>query len=159
MNVPKNSGTPPQRCVFSNNGVHYVVKNKRKLGAFINNMIFQYTGKSSQLHYVLVDDEFLHQINLDYLQHDTWTDIITFDLSAADSECIVGEIYISVDRVKENAHAFENPVAEEMLRVILHGALHLCGFKDKTKKQRAEMRDLESRWMSGYLTGRNENPV
>ncbi len=102
----------------------------------------------SQLIYVLVDDEALLEINMKHLQHDTYTDIITFDLRDDLSGPVEGEIYISIDRVKENAEiagvAFEN----EFIRVVSHGLLHLLGYKDKTAAQAKEMRQEEEACLS-----------
>ncbi len=88
-------------------------------------------------------------MNQQWLDHDTFTDIITFDLS--DSSMVKGEVYISIDRVKDNARAFERPFREELHRVIFHGALHLCGYKDKSKTQKEEMRRMEQKYLDLYL--------
>jgi rRNA maturation RNase YbeY len=89
-------------------------------------------------------------MNKVYLNHDTYTDIITFDLTEKKSDHIVGDIYISIDRVKENADLNTVSYAEELLRVILHGALHLSGFGDKTKAQKTKMRMLENVWLKKF---------
>jgi probable rRNA maturation factor len=98
--------------------------------------------KLAELHYIFVSDDKLLEINRQYLKHDFYTDIITFPLSEP-GQPISGEIYISVDRVRENAREFGNSVKKELLRVIFHGALHLCGYKDKTPKEKAMMRRQE----------------
>lgn len=95
-------------------------------------------------------DEFLLQINREYLQHDYYTDIITFDLSDPGGP-VRGEIYISVDRVRENAKDLGTTLRKELLRVIFHGALHLCGYKDKTRQEQARMRDLEEKYLALYI--------
>ena len=87
------------------------------------------------------DDEYLHKINVEYLQHDTLTDIITFDYT--EGKVLHSDIYISVERVKENAEIFKVPFQRELLRVLAHGLLHLCGYKDKTPKDSALMRQKE----------------
>ncbi|MDR6566201.1 rRNA maturation RNase YbeY [Chitinophaga ginsengisegetis] len=84
------------------------------------------------------------------MQHDTYTDIVTFEMGE-DPAITEGEIYISVDRVLENADKFEVPVAQELHRVIFHGALHLCGFKDKSKKDAALMRSKEDEYLVKYF--------
>jgi rRNA maturation RNase YbeY len=88
-------------------------------------------------------------MNQQFLDHDTYTDIITFDLSET-KELKLGEIYISIDRVKENAVKFGNEYTDELHRVIFHGALHLCGFKDKAKADKEEMRRQEDKCLQKY---------
>lgn len=92
-----------------------------------------------ELNYIFCSDEYLLQINVDYLDHDTLTDIITFD-QRDDPKEISGEIYISVDRVSENALLFKVPFQTELERVISHGLLHLCGYSDKNKEEKLHMR-------------------
>jgi len=103
-----------------------------------------------QLQYIFCSDEYLLQINQQYLQHNYYTDIITFDLSEKGGP-VSGEIYISIDRVKENARHFQVSFKQELLRVIFHGALHLCGYKDKTKKDQDAMRRAEDKYLHYYL--------
>jgi rRNA maturation RNase YbeY len=128
------------------------ITQKKTLGTFINQLIYHYSGKESTLQYVFVSDDFLYEMNLKYLQHDTYTDIITFDLSEKKSNYVEAEIYISVDRVKENARNEKVPYLHELLRVICHGALHLSGFNDKTTAQKNTMRLTETEWVNKYLT-------
>jgi len=96
-----------------------------------------------ELEYVFCSDSFLHKINVDYLNHDTLTDIITFDYTEGD--VIAGEIYISTDRVKENAESLNLDFMDELDRVVIHGVLHLCGYGDKTREEEKEMRLKEDR--------------
>jgi probable rRNA maturation factor len=91
---------------------------------------------------VFCDDDYLHKLNLQFLNHDTLTDIISFDNSLGKQ--IHGEIYISVERVKENAGTYQVAFLEELHRVIIHGVLHFCGYKDKTKKQQETMSRKEN---------------
>jgi probable rRNA maturation factor len=100
------------------------------------------------LTYVFCDDEYLLQINRQYLKHDFYTDIITFDLGTGKGKPIVGEIYISIDRVRENAKTHAVSLQVELLRVIFHGALHLCGYKDKTRNESAAMRKAEELYLA-----------
>ncbi|WP_236652834.1 rRNA maturation RNase YbeY [Chitinophaga vietnamensis] len=102
------------------------------------------------LHYVFCSDEYLLEINKQFLQHDTYTDIVTFEMSE-DPEVTEGEIYISVDRVEENAAKFGVPAYQELHRVIFHGALHLCGYKDKSKKDQELMRAKEDEYLKKYF--------
>ena len=102
--------------------------------------------KLGDINYIFCDDNYLLQLNLQYLQHDTLTDIITFDY--VEGDLLNGDIYISVERVRENADIFGVTFDEELLRVLAHGLLHLCGFKDKSKKDAAEMRRQEAAAMT-----------
>jgi probable rRNA maturation factor len=105
--------------------------------------VFRKEGvKLAGLNYIFCTDKRLLKINQDFLKHDYYTDIITFELNPK-GQPIEGEIYISVDRVKENAHSLGISFRQELLRVILHGALHLCGYKDKTASQIKEIRQKE----------------
>lgn len=108
-------------------------------------------GKSiGDLSYVFCSDDYLLGINQQFLQHNTYTDIITFDLAELAGGPIMGEVYISVDRVAENAALFGVPVEEELTRVIFHGLLHLCCYKDKTKPQQKRMREAEDRHLAAF---------
>lgn len=103
-----------------------------------------------QLTYIFCSDEHLLGINQQFLKHNTYTDIITFDLGEYDDE-VIGEIYISVDRVADNAAKFGVDYNDELHRVIFHGALHLCGYKDKTEADRKEMRRKEDLCLKQYF--------
>jgi rRNA maturation RNase YbeY len=107
--------------------------------------LFETEGRSlNEICYVFCSDQYLLDLNIRFLNHDYFTDIISFDLSENLSQ-ITGEIYISTDRVKENAKTHHTTYENELCRVIFHGALHLCGYKDKTKKEQQEMR-LKEEW-------------
>ena len=94
-----------------------------------------------ELNYVFCSDEYLFQMNVDYLNHDTYTDIITFDFSTSDT--VSGDLYISSDRVRDNALKNKNEIQNETYLVIIHGVMHLCGYKDKTKSEALTMRKKE----------------
>lgn len=96
--------------------------------------------------FVFCDDNYLHKINLEFLKHDTFTDIITFDYSAGNE--IISEIYISVDRVADNAKKYSQTFEDEIHRVIIHGVLHLCGYKDRLAEDKQIMRDKENHYLS-----------
>jgi probable rRNA maturation factor len=100
----------------------------------------------NSIDYIFCSDDYLLGINKTYLGHDDLTDVITFDLSNP-KEAIISEVYISVERVKENALLFKTTFVSELHRVMLHGALHLCGFKDKTSKQKKEIREKEDYYL------------
>ena len=121
-----------------------------RLKSFISD-IFKSEGKQlNQLTYIFCSDEYLLQINRQFLNHDYYTDIISFDMSEHPGAPTQGEIYISIDRVKENASIQHNSIEQELHRVIFHGALHLCGYKDKQKKQQQQMRAREDYYLSRY---------
>ncbi len=127
------------------------LNNRKALKAFIP-MIFKKEGKPfKSLNYIFCTDEYLLKVNNDFLKHDFYTDIITFDLSESKRSPIIGEIYISVDRVKENAVTHHVSFEQELHRVIFHGALHLCGYKDKSKTDSLLMRYKEEDCISMYF--------
>lgn len=99
-----------------------------------------------ELSFIFCDDKYLHKINLEFLNHDTLTDIITFDYSSEDE--IAGEIYISIDRVNENAKSFNQDTAQEIRRIIIHGVLHLFGYKDKSPEEKTQMTSKEDYYLS-----------
>jgi probable rRNA maturation factor len=101
------------------------------------------------LNYIFCSDAYLIEINRQYLQHDDYTDIITFGLSAK-GEAVVGDIFISIDRVKENAKLFAKTFEDELVRVVCHGALHLCGYKDKKPAEAKEMRAKEELYIKRF---------
>lgn len=94
-----------------------------------------------EIAYIFCDDDYLHKINMEYLQHDTLTDIISFDYT--EDSVISGDIFISIERVKENAIDFNTTFPAELKRVMAHGLLHYCGYKDKTQSQSNKMRSKE----------------
>lgn len=137
---------------FHDHEVKSGLKNKLKLSAFIDGLISKYKTnvKTAELNYIFCSDNFLLEMNKSYLEHDTFTDIITFDLSESKS-AMEGEIYISVDRVKENARTYKTTYQNELHRVIFHGVLHLCGFKDKKEKDQKVMRENEDYCLEHYM--------
>ena len=105
-----------------------------------------------RLNYIFCNDRQLLKINQQYLGHDFYTDIISFGLTEG-TEPVEGEIYISIDRVRENAANLQIGFREELLRVIFHGALHLCGYRDKTRQEIKRMRNAEDLYLSKYFQG------
>jgi rRNA maturation RNase YbeY len=103
-----------------------------------------------ELNYVFCSDEYLYRMNLEYLNHDTYTDIITFDNSEKEFD-IAGDIFVSIDRVGENAQTNNQKVETELNRVLVHGLLHLMGYKDKTKEESTLMRQKEEESINLYL--------
>jgi len=115
----------------------FKVEDTKALSHWISEIILHENHELGDLTYVFCDDAYLHKLNVQFLNHDTLTDIISFDNSLGKQ--IHGEIYISVERVKENAGTYQVAFLEELHRVIIHGVLHFCGYKDKTKKQQETM--------------------
>jgi rRNA maturation RNase YbeY len=128
------------------------LKDKRKLSAWLDGLINKHLKdvKKISLSYIFCTDAYLLSINRQFLQHDTLTDIITFDMSEKDSE-LLGEIYISVERVRENAEKFAVGYKDELHRVIFHGALHLCGYGDKKAADKQEMHRMEDKCLRAYF--------
>jgi len=124
--------------------------NRLALRAFIEKGLKKEGIAIDTLQYVFCSDKFLLNINKSFLNHDYYTDIISFDLSETKGK-LIGEVYISVDRVKDNAKTHKTSYTEELLRVIFHGALHFCGYKDKKPADAKEMRAQENKWLKSYL--------
>lgn len=122
----------------------------RKLKKIIKKIFFAERKTLSQISYVFCNDEYLLELNQKYLKHNTYTDIITFNLSNSES-IINAEVYISVERVKENSKVLKEEEESEMARVVFHGSLHLCGYNDKTKGERAVMREKEDEFLKHYF--------
>ncbi|MEX2335738.1 MAG: rRNA maturation RNase YbeY [Fulvivirga sp.] len=111
--------------------------------------VIEFEGFSQgDISYVFCDDDFLHKMNIDFLNHDTLTDIITFDYTV--DKQVHAEIYISVERVRDNADSFNVPFENELKRVIIHGILHLLGYKDKTEEQQSIMRLAENKCIAVF---------
>lgn len=127
------------------------LQNRKTLKAFIPQIFKKEDKVFESLTCIFCSDDYLLEVNNNFLQHDFYTDIITFDLSVSKSSPTIGEIYISVDRVKENAKSHNTSFELELHRVIFHGVLHLCGYKDKTKKDALLMREKEEDCLSMYF--------
>ncbi|MCU7614521.1 rRNA maturation RNase YbeY [Chryseobacterium sp. GMJ5] len=115
---------------------------------WLEEIIFAEEKKLGEINYIFCDDEFLLKINQDYLQHDYYTDIITFD--SVKGKTISGEIFVSLQRISDNASTLSKNYEEELRRVLAHGILHLCGYKDKTEAQEIEMRSKEDYYIARY---------
>ncbi|MEI7627075.1 MAG: rRNA maturation RNase YbeY [Bacteroidota bacterium] len=143
------ASTTMETILFRNADKTFLFPDKKGLKQFIE-LLFKKEKKGLyELTYVFCSDEYLLGINRDFLQHDYYTDIITFDLSENPKQ-IIGEIYVSIDRIKDNAKTLNTSLKEETLRVLFHGALHLCGYKDKTKTDIIKMRKKEEQYLSLY---------
>ena len=124
--------------------------NRILLKSFIEKQLRKEGITIEALQYVFCSDDYLLNINKQFLNHDYYTDIISFDLSEKKG-VLIGDIYISIDRVKENAKTHGNKYVHELLRVIFHGALHFCGYKDKKPADAKLMRSMEDKWLKAYL--------
>jgi probable rRNA maturation factor len=135
--------------VFFNADVKFTLNQKRVFKQFIAKQATKHGVKTVSISYVFCSDEYLLDINRRFLNHDYYTDIITFPL-AEEAGKVDAEIYISVDRVKDNAQKLQTAFEDELHRVMFHGVLHLLGLKDKTKAQQQEMRSKEDEWIKAY---------
>lgn len=135
---------------FFINDTRISLNNRTLLKEFIEKIFKDHGKKIKMLNYVFCSDRYLLEMNKEYLSHNFFTDIITFDLSENSKE-IIGEIYISVDRVRDNAFNEGCWLKEELHRVIFHGALHLCGLNDKTNAEQKKMRKNEDHYLSLYF--------
>lgn len=128
----------------------FSLTSRTNLKQFIQKIFKKEKTVLTSLNYIFCSDEYLLHINQQFLKHDDYTDIVTFNLSN-DKERVEGEIYISVDRVKDNAKTLNTSFKNEIHRVIMHGALHLCGYKDKLKDEKLTMRKMEDRYLNLYF--------
>ena len=119
---------------------------KEQISEWISYTISEENCKEGEINYIFCSDDYLLQLNVDFLDHDTLTDIISFDYSVGKE--LHGDIYISVDRVKENALDFKVSFDDEISRVMIHGVLHYCGYKDKSEADKKEMRSKEDYYLS-----------
>ena len=124
--------------VLFNYETDFELENEAAYEEWIDAVIESEDKEPGEINYIFCDDDYLHKINMQYLEHDTLTDIISFDYCIGD--LISGDIFISIDRVKDNAKDYEVSFHVELLRVMSHGVLHYCGYKDKTEKDAALMR-------------------
>ena len=125
--------------------------NRLALKEFIASIFKKEKKQPGEISYVFCSDEYIIEINRSFLAHDYYTDIITFDLSEKGSKKIDAEIYISVDTIRDNASRFNTSVNRELHRVIFHGILHLCGYKDKTPEEQALMTKMEDKYLFQYF--------
>ena len=123
----------------------FTLNNEDAISNWISRVIALEGCKLGDINYIFCDDKYLHKINLDFLDHDTLTDIISFDYSVGKE--LHGDIFISVERVMDNAKDFKVKFDEELHRVIVHGVLHYCGYKDKSEEDAKVMREKENYYL------------
>jgi probable rRNA maturation factor len=119
----------------------FSLENEEAIAIWLTNVITSENKKEGEINYIFCDDEYLHKINLEYLNHDTLTDIISFDYTMGNE--LSGDIFVSIERVKDNAKDFNVVFEEELKRVLVHGVLHYCGYKDKGEADELLMRCKE----------------
>jgi probable rRNA maturation factor len=119
----------------------FKLSGSKQISKWLSNVIFSENKKEGEINYIFCDDVYLLEINQQYLNHDTFTDIISFDYSVGNE--LHGDVFISIERVRENAVNFSATFDEELRRVMVHGLLHYCGYKDKTKDDKSLMRQKE----------------
>lgn len=129
--------------------IDFQIQDETKKRRWISSLIEEENCREGEINYIFCSDEYLHKINVDFLGHDTLTDIISFDYSVGKE--LHGDIYISIDRVRDNASDFKVCFENELLRVMAHGVLHYCGYKDKTDKDQELMRSKEDYYLSKHL--------
>jgi len=126
---------------FTSKDIAFPKIQQSKIQKWIQEIIAEYSKTPADISYIFTSDRYLLKINQEYLQHDYYTDIITFDYSEDDT--ISGDLFISLDTVLSNAKKYKVDYLKELHRVIIHGILHLLGFNDKTEEENAQMRQLE----------------
>ena len=127
--------------VIFNYETDFQLENESDFEQWIDAVIESEGKEAGEINYIFCDDAYLHQINMEYLNHDTLTDIISFDYCIGD--LISGDIFVSIERVQDNAKEYEVLFQNELLRVMAHGVLHYCGYKDKSEKEAELMRSKE----------------
>lgn len=143
-----------RNIVFFAEDTLYVLKNKGLIRQWLFEAIKAEGFRLKELNFIFCSDAYLLKINQEYLHHDTYTDIITFDNSEQDNS-ILGDIFISVERVRENAQNFSVSFDQELKRVLIHGVLHLLGYKDKQPKQKQKMTQMEDFYLALFPTYKN----
>lgn len=132
--------------LFHTEDIRFVLKEKTKIKSWIRLVVEKHKRKCGDIQFVFCSDRYLLEMNQQYLNHDTLTDVITFDYSKDDTQQPVsGDIFISIERIAENAEKFGKSKENELHRVMVHGVLHLLGYKDKNPAAKAEMTKAEDR--------------
>ena len=149
MTMPLFPKTEPQDIQFYTENLDFELESADTISTWIKNTIQAEGYDYDQITYIFCEDQYLHKINLEHLSHDTYTDIITFDYT--EGLIISGDLFISIERVQENADHLNIPFLKELHRVMIHGILHLCGYKDNSLEEEEMMRKKEDIYL-GKLT-------
>lgn len=144
MSFIKFPSSPEEKgnIVFSSEDIDFSLNNEKLIGDWLKKVIEREKKEIFSLNFIFCSDEYLYDMNVEYLGHDTLTDVITFPYNSP--PIIEGDIFISIDRIKENAKKFGVPFANELYRVMVHGVLHLCGLGDKSEIEALAMRQKEN---------------
>lgn len=132
---------------FFSESIKFTLRNKTKIRTWLMECSVKEKKNIGELNYIFCDDKYLRKINKQYLNHDYFTDIITFPATSSNGNLVSGDIFISIDRVKENAVTYNTSFNDELHRVMAHGLLHLCGYGDKSEKEIKMMRKMENKWL------------
>ncbi len=135
---------------YQSQDIKFVLKEKRKVSKWINDVVKLHQKKIGNVSYIFCSNQYILELNQQYLNHNYFTDIITFDYCY--DNIVEGDIFISIDTVLDNSHRFKTNFNDELFRVIIHGVLHLVGFSDKTAKQQKQMRVLEDEALSIFYS-------
>ncbi|WP_028298543.1 rRNA maturation RNase YbeY [Olivibacter sitiensis] len=131
---------------FYSEEISFVLKQKEKTRQWIKAAIKEEGFRAGHINFIFCNDEYLHKINVQYLDHDTYTDIVTFD-NSEDEERIDGDLFISVERTNENAKQLGISETDELHRVMIHGIMHLCGYLDKKPADKSKMTERENYYL------------
>lgn len=129
--------------------IDFKIQDEETKRKWISEIISEEDYREGEINYIFCSDNYLHKINIDFLNHDTLTDIISFDYSVGKE--LYGDIYISIERVEDNAKDFKVSFNEELARVMAHGVLHYCGYKDKTEEDQSVMTSKEDYYLEKLI--------
>ena len=142
-----------ERITFQSQDIDLVIKEKNKIRLWIVDAINKEGKKTGNITYIFCTDEYLLKINQEYLKHDNLTDVITFDYTEGDR--VSGDIFISYERIMDNSNTLGTALEDELHRVMIHGVMHLCGYKDKQPDAKAQMTDKENQYLELLLIQKN----
>jgi probable rRNA maturation factor len=129
--------------------INYRIKRSKEIKNLVEKVIRKENRIPGDLNFIMTNDKVIKKLNVEYLRHNYFTDVIAFNYS--ENEILNGEVFMSIDTVKRNAIKYKVSLYTEVVRVIIHGTLHLCGLDDKTKEERNIMRELEDKWIKEIL--------
>jgi len=148
---PEGSSEEAPFIQFYSEDIDFELVNPDSVADWLHRVLVSESKSIKGISFVFCSDEYLYRLNAQYLQHETYTDVITFPYS--EGEEVEGDIFISIDRVRENALAFQSTFDSELLRVMVHGVLHLCGYRDKEEEDRLEIREKENQYLRLWTGG------